>query len=116
MSYTFFLGRTKNSNDEISLTRYCGPKTKGTPHCLQISVLAYKRSAECPPDIKDKSFRPEGASTIQLTYEEAKVLRDQLTRFLERNAGDGTPQASFAPTGKKGGKSYWPFGSHRGLG
>lgn len=116
MSYTFFRGRTKYSNDEISLTRFCGAKTKGTPHCLQISAMAYKRSLECPHDMRDKSWYQEGSSTIQLTYEEAEVLRDQLTRFLERKAGDGTPEASFGPTGKKGGKSFWSFGRKRDAG
>jgi len=66
--------------DKITLTRFCGPasdkflqRLKGNRHCLQISF----DPAGAPFDVRFKYC------DVQLTRDEAIVLRDNLTRFID---------------------------------
>ena len=70
MSYTFFDDKSEYSGDQITLTRFFG----GTVHgrCLQIS---FKRK-DAPFDQWFKHGH------ITLNMKDAKVLRDQLDRFI----------------------------------
>ena len=66
--------------DKITLTRFCGPESgkfldriTGRRHCLQLSF----DPAGAPFDVRFKYC------DVQLTRDEAIVLRDNLTRFID---------------------------------
>ena len=82
MSYTFFDDKSEYSGDQITLTRFFG----GTVHgrCLQIS---FKRK-DAPFDQWFKHGH------ITLNMKDAKVLRDQLDRFIA-GVSDGDSVGTF---------------------
>lgn len=82
MSYTFFDDKSEYSGDQITLTRFCGR----VPHrrCLQIS---FKKK-----DAKFDQWFNHGH--ISLNLDEAKVLRDQLDRFIA-GVSDGDSVGTF---------------------
>lgn len=87
MAHTFFDGKSTMYSDKITLTRF-GRK------CLEISTVNFKVSCEVPIELREKEFLP-GWSYICLTRDEVKVLRDQLTRFLEGDVTDSSPMDTF---------------------
>lgn len=81
MAFTFMAsGPGAIRGDQITLTRFCGPESgkfldriRGRRHCLQLSF----DPAGAPFDVRFKHC------DIQITRDEAIVLRDNLTRFID---------------------------------
>lgn len=86
MSKTFFDGQTKRTYDRINLTRFSGG--------LQISTVRFLESPNCPPCAREPQFLP-GWSYVNVSREEALVLRDQLTRYLNGETYDCCEEEDF---------------------